>query len=150
MSQPQVIYKANSWIKKNFEKSFTVDELASQNQISVSLFHQKFKWAIGMRPLQCQKRLRLTEARRLMIDEKQNVTVEACGICHGDSKIIEIAANAYPRIPGHEIVGKIVAVGSGVNEWHSGQWVGLDCYGGHDQTTALTMEGICRIHGGVY
>ena len=42
--------------------------------MSVSLFHQKFKSAVGMGPLQCQKRLRLTEARRLMLDENRNVT----------------------------------------------------------------------------
>ena len=42
--------------------------------MSVSLFHQKFKSAVGMGPLQCQKRLRLTEARRLMLDESRNVT----------------------------------------------------------------------------
>ena len=40
----------------------------------MSLFHQKFKRAVGMGPLQCQKRLRLTEARRLMLDEYKNVT----------------------------------------------------------------------------
>ena len=38
------------------------------------MFHQKFKSAVGMGPLQCQKRLRLTEARRLMLDEHKNVT----------------------------------------------------------------------------
>ena len=42
--------------------------------MSVSLFHQKFKSAVGMGPLQCQKRLRLTEARRLMLDEGRTVT----------------------------------------------------------------------------
>ena len=42
--------------------------------MSVSLFHKKFKSAVGMGPLQCQKRLRLTEARRLMLDESRNVT----------------------------------------------------------------------------
>lgn len=42
--------------------------------MSVSLLHQKFKSAVGMGPLQCQKRLRLTEARRLMLDENRNVT----------------------------------------------------------------------------
>lgn len=42
--------------------------------MSVSLFHQKFKSAVGMGPLQCQKSLRLTEARRLMLDDGRNVT----------------------------------------------------------------------------
>ena len=51
-----------------------MEELAEQRNMSVSLFHQKFKSAVGMGPLQCQKRLRLTEARRLMLDEHKNVT----------------------------------------------------------------------------
>lgn len=68
------IYAANSWIKQNFQKTFSVEELAEQQNMSVSAFHQKFKSAVGMGPLQCQKRLRLTEARRLMLDENFNVT----------------------------------------------------------------------------
>ena len=74
IGQAEEIYKANSWIKENFRNSFTVEELAEQRNMSVSLFHQKFKSAVGMGPLQCQKRLRLTEARRLMLDENKNVT----------------------------------------------------------------------------
>lgn len=72
--QADEIYKANSWIKENFRDSFAVEDLAEQRNMSVSLFHQKFKSAVGMGPLQCQKRLRLTEARRLMLDEHKNVT----------------------------------------------------------------------------
>lgn len=68
------IYEANSWIKENFRSSFTVESLAEERNMSVSLFHQKFKSAVGMGPLQCQKRLRLTEARRLMLDKNKNVT----------------------------------------------------------------------------
>ena len=64
----------SNWIKENFRSSFTVESLAEQQNMSVSLFHQKFKSAVGMGPLQCQKRLRLTEARRLMLDESRNVT----------------------------------------------------------------------------
>lgn len=78
IAQADEIYEANSWIKENFRSAFTVEELAEQRNMSVSLFHQKFKSAVGMGPLQCQKRLRLTEARRLMLDENKNVT-EASG-----------------------------------------------------------------------
>lgn len=77
ISQAGEIYEVNSWIKKNFRNSFTVEELAEQKNMSVSLFHQKIKSAVGMGPLQCQKRLRLTEARRLMLDENRNATEAA-------------------------------------------------------------------------
>lgn len=74
IQQANEIYEANSWIKENFRDSFTVENLAGQRNMSVSLFHQKFKSAVGMGPLQCQKRLRCTEARRLMLDDNMNVT----------------------------------------------------------------------------
>lgn len=74
IQQAGEIYEINSWIKENFRNSFTVEELAEKRNMSVSLFHQKFKSAVGMAPQQCQKRLRLTEAWRLMLDESRNVT----------------------------------------------------------------------------
>lgn len=74
IQQAGEIYEVNSWIKQNYKIPFTVDELASKLNMSVSAFHQKFKNAVGMGPLQCQKRLRLTEARRLMLDENKSVT----------------------------------------------------------------------------
>lgn len=77
IQQSGEIYEINSWIKQNFRDSFTVNELAEKQNMSVSLLHQKFKCAVGMGVLQCQKRLRLTEARRVMLDEGKNVTEAA-------------------------------------------------------------------------
>lgn len=71
------IYKINSWIKENFKSDFTVEELAEQANMSTSGFHQKFKNAVGMGPIQCQKKLRLLEARHLMLDGDKNVTQAA-------------------------------------------------------------------------
>lgn len=62
------IYDINTWIKQNFKESFTARDIAKQNNMSVSALHQKFKNAIGMGLLQCQKRLRLSEARRLLLN----------------------------------------------------------------------------------
>lgn len=45
--------------------------------MSISNFHQKFKASVGMGPIQCQKKLRLVEARRLMLDDSVNVTSAA-------------------------------------------------------------------------
>ena len=74
IQQAGEIYEVNSWIKRNYKNPFTVEDLASKLNMSVSAFHHKFKSAVGMGPLQCQKRLRLTEARRLMFDENKSVT----------------------------------------------------------------------------
>lgn len=80
VGQADEIYQANRWIKENFRRPFTVEQLAERQNMSVFLFHQKFKSAVGMGPLQCQKRLRLTEGRRLMLDENKNVTQAAAEV----------------------------------------------------------------------
>lgn len=80
IQQAGEIYEINSWIKENYRGSFTVEELAERWNMSVSNFHQKFKSAVGMGPLQCQKRLRLTEARRKMLDNNVGVTEAALDV----------------------------------------------------------------------
>lgn len=77
IQQSGEIYELNSWIKENYRQPFSVEELAGKWNMSVPVLHQKFKSAVGMGLLQCQKRLRLTEARRLMLDENRNVTEAA-------------------------------------------------------------------------
>jgi alcohol dehydrogenase, propanol-preferring len=61
------------------------------------------------------------------------IRVEACGICHSDSGTVDgVLPNiAFPRVPGHEVVGKIDAVGQGVSGWKIGQRVGVGFLGGH-------------------
>lgn len=69
------------------------------------------------------------------------IRVEACGICHGDSKVIEGRASEYPRIPGHEVVGTIEKLGKNISKWEVGQRVGIGWHGGHGHTTALSIDG---------
>jgi len=61
------------------------------------------------------------------------VKVNACGICHSDVLTKEglFPGIQYPRSPGHEISGRIDAVGPGVKQWKSGQRVGVGWHGGH-------------------
>jgi D-arabinose 1-dehydrogenase-like Zn-dependent alcohol dehydrogenase len=61
------------------------------------------------------------------------VKVQACGICHSDmfTKLGAFPGIRYPRVPGHEIVGIIDAVGADVPEWKSGARVGVGWHGGH-------------------
>src|SRR5208282_199296 len=56
---------------------------------------------------------------------KVRIRVEACGVCHSDVLTVEgLFPNiAYPRVPGHEVVGKIDALGEGVEGWRVGQRV---------------------------
>src|SRR5881296_1470706 len=49
--------------------------------------------------------------------------VEACGICHTDAATVTgiYPGLNLPRVPGHEVVGRIEALGSGVSRWKIGQ-----------------------------
>ena len=62
------------------------------------------------------------------------IKVEACGICHSDVLVKQGGwpGLQYPRVPGHEVAGRIDAVGPEVTMWKPGQRVGVGWHGGHD------------------
>jgi len=62
------------------------------------------------------------------------IRVEACGICHTDAATVTGAypGLTLPRVPGHEVVGRIEALGSGVSKWKIGQRVGVGLIAGED------------------
>jgi len=59
--------------------------------------------------------------------------VEASGICHSDVLVKDgmWPGLQYPRVPGHEVAGRIDAVGDNVTTWKVGQRVGVGWHGGH-------------------
>jgi alcohol dehydrogenase/propanol-preferring alcohol dehydrogenase len=65
--------------------------------------------------------------------EQVRVKVEACGVCHSDVLVKDglWPGMQYPRVPGHEIAGRIDALGIGVKAWDQGQRVGVGWHGGH-------------------
>ncbi|WP_435177597.1 alcohol dehydrogenase catalytic domain-containing protein [Halorussus sp. AFM4] len=65
--------------------------------------------------------------------DEVRIAVAACGVCHGDGTVKEgrNPAVEFPRVPGHEIVGRVDAVGSDVAEWEAGDRVGVGWHGGH-------------------
>lgn len=72
------------------------------------------------------------------------IEVEACGICGADVADIERAGPALqpPRVPGHEVVGRIVALGDGVpSPWTLGQRVGVGRFGGYCGACAQCRQG---------
>lgn len=83
---------------------FAVEDLAEQSNMSLSSFHQKFKSAVGMGPLQCQKKLRLTEARRLMLDKAANVTDAAMEVGYESvSQFIRDYRRMFGRSPQKDV-----------------------------------------------
>ena len=75
--------------------------------------------------------------------------MEACGICHSDVLVKDglWPGLTYPRIPGHEIAGRVDACGSDVASWKVGQRVGVGWHGGHCFTCDSCRRGdfiLCR------
>lgn len=88
------------------------------------------------------------------------IGVDACGVCHSDAATVTgtYPGLTLPRVPGHEVVGRIEALGSGVSRWTIGQRVGVGliaCEDGvcepcrrgdmvncqHPVTTGVTVDG---------
>jgi len=73
------------------------------------------------------------------------ITVEACGICHSDIVGVANLFGAHPEgapvVPGHEIVGRIDALGVGVTGWRVGQRVGVGFLGGPCGVCAMCRRG---------
>src|SRR5215510_13962677 len=87
-----------------------------------------------------------SEVSKPVLDPGPNqvrIRVEACGVCHTDSLLVngELPNLTYPRVPGHEIIGHIDAVGSNVTTRSVGQRVGVGICGGWDDTCLSCLRG---------
>lgn len=93
--------------------------------------------------------------------EEVEIAVDYCGVCHSDLSMIdnEWGMATYPLIPGHEIVGRIVKMGSHAKGLHVGQVVGLGwtadscmhcptCLGGDQNLCPGAIPTIVGHHGG--
>jgi alcohol dehydrogenase, propanol-preferring len=70
------------------------------------------------------------------------IRVEASGVCHSDAGTVEGSFPIiWPRVPGHEVVGRIEALGSGVQGWAVGQRVGVGFLGGSCGYCAFCRNG---------
>ncbi len=71
------------------------------------------------------------------------IRVEACGVCHSDAATVDgtFPGLVFPRVPGHEVVGRIDEVGPGVTAWTTGQRVSVGFFGGSDGTCKVCQRG---------
>lgn len=76
-SQSQQIARAIEWLKGNFARPMSVEDLAAEARMSPSTFHHHFRSMTALSPLQFQKQLRLQEARRLMLAEHLDAATAA-------------------------------------------------------------------------
>jgi alcohol dehydrogenase, propanol-preferring len=77
------------------------------------------------------------------------IRVEACGVCRTDLHLVDgdLPDPVLPMIPGHEIVGRVAALGSGAEGWRIGQrvgvpWLGWSC--GSCRFCASGRENLCQ------
>lgn len=93
--------------------------------------------------------------------EEVEIEVENCGICHSDLSIInnDWGISAYPAVPGHEVIGKVVAMGAQAKGVKVGQAVGVgwgaascmhchQCRSGDQNLCAENVPTIVGHHGG--
>ncbi len=93
--------------------------------------------------------------------EDVDVAVDYCGVCHSDLSMIdnEWGFSGYPLVAGHEVVGRVVAVGAGVKGLAIGQRVGVgwtsascmhcgSCLGGDQHLCGTARPTIVGHHGG--
>ncbi|RAX17233.1 NAD(P)-dependent alcohol dehydrogenase [Pseudarthrobacter sp. AG30] len=71
----------------------------------------------------------LTVARRIPKPDDVEIAIEFCGLCHSDVHATrgEWGTQAYPLVPGHEIVGTVSRTGAGVTDFAIGDRVGVGC-----------------------
>ena len=83
-------------------------------------------------------------ARRAPGPRDVQVDIAYCGVCHSDLHTVraEWSGTRYPCVPGHEIVGKVTAVGSEVDRFAVGDTVGVGCMVDSCQRCAACAEGL--------
>ncbi|HET7626320.1 MAG TPA: NAD(P)-dependent alcohol dehydrogenase [Verrucomicrobiae bacterium] len=94
-------------------------------------------------------------------DEQVEIQVEYCGICHSDLSMLdnEWGQTVFPFVPGHEVAGRIVAVGQNAKSVKIGQCVGLgwisescmacpQCLSGNHNLCPNAEQTIVKRHGG--
>ena len=71
------------------------------------------------------------------------IRVEACGVCHTDAATVMgiYPGLTLPRVPGHEVIGRIEALGGGVSRWKIGQRVGVGLIAGEDGVCEACRRG---------
>ncbi len=79
------ITKAVQTLRTRFSEALSIEDLARDLGMSVSSFHQHFKTATSMSPLQFQKLLRLQEARRLLLTEELDASTAAVRVGYDDA-----------------------------------------------------------------
>jgi uncharacterized zinc-type alcohol dehydrogenase-like protein len=88
----------------------------------------------------------ITIPRRDVRETDVQIEILFCGVCHSDLHTVRdewhaFSPTAYPCVPGHEIVGRVVRVGGAVTKYAPGDIVGVGCLVDSDQTCPYCQSG---------
>jgi uncharacterized zinc-type alcohol dehydrogenase-like protein len=89
----------------------------------------------------------ITIPRRDPTERDVEIEVLFCGLCHSDVHMVrnewsDAMATVYPIVPGHEIVGRVTRVGSGVGTHEPGDLVGVGCLVDSDRACDACKAGL--------
>lgn len=121
-SQSQRIARAIDWLKTNYSAPLRIEELAARVQMSASSLHFHFRQLTAMSPLQYQKWLRLSEARRLMLNEHLDAASAAFQVGYeSPSQFSREYSRLFGAPPKRDIDGLLQRRPATRTEAHSGQ-----------------------------
>jgi uncharacterized zinc-type alcohol dehydrogenase-like protein len=82
--------------------------------------------------------------RRELLPNDIHIEIDYCGVCHSDIHQVrnDWKNSKYPVIPGHEIIGHVVAIGKDVTKFKEGQKVGVGCMVDSCQNCEACDEGL--------
>lgn len=101
------ISKAVKQLRENIDQPLKIDEIARDLGMSVSGFHNHFKSVTAMSPLQYQKRLRLQEARRLMLGENMDVASASFRVGYEDPSYFSREYKKHFGSPPHRDIASL-------------------------------------------
>ncbi len=89
---------------------------------------------------------RATITRRAPTEHDVQIEILFCGICHSDLHMVRnewssVMPSVYPMVPGHEIVGRVTSVGSGVTKYKPGDLAAVGCMVDSDGTCPHCRDG---------
>lgn len=82
--------------------------------------------------------------RREPTESDVEIEILYCGVCHSDLHTVrdEWGGTVYPCVPGHEIIGRVTRVGSGVTRFRKGDLAGVGCLVDSDRTCPECQAGL--------
>ncbi|KAB8031733.1 alcohol dehydrogenase catalytic domain-containing protein [Fluviispira multicolorata] len=95
--------------------------------------------------LDAKSKLQMHKIERREVGAKDIlIEIEYCGVCHSDihSARNEWGGTIYPIVPGHEIAGKVIKIGSQVTQFKIGDQVGVGCFIDSCRTCPACKEGV--------